>query len=463
MQNSPIRPYVLSRLVLSSLLWITTMLFGCGSDDLSKDGEKLTKPTVDAGRDQVLTLPVNSITLQGKVKSYLDIYDIRQVSWSLASGPQPVNILNGDREQATVTDISMAGTYIFRLWAEDSGGRDNADMVKLIVKPATLAARALNVVRDETALVWSVIENNPVLSERMNPSEPVPEDVTAMLGSLSMFQVLVHKDGDITQPYRRSSFLSQPIDFHRKATGETLPGKAWLNPIAAQSIATQSGDKNAYLQAVEHYLLMQSLKSSDGEHPMFYWGETEDNIGVMLVSHLNQQNEAEIRQQLDLILTDLQHTQALILDLTGNPGGSYLTAQLIAERFFTTEMPVFGFERPGGSVSVVTIKPEGSVQYHQPVYLVTNQDTAGAAEILALAVKTQPQVKHFGSATQGAYAEPSYVALSDSFGVSVPEFWLVDMNGNRLDKSGILPTECSAEFTSAHEFIPAYELVFYGF
>ncbi|UTM59403.1 S41 family peptidase [Photobacterium sp. CCB-ST2H9] len=472
MQKFQMRPFF-----LSSMLLVTTMLLGCGSDGIAKDAEKLTKPTVDAGRDQVLTLPVNSLTLQGKVKSYLSVYDIRKVSWSLASGPQPVNIIDGDREQATVIDIAMAGTYTFRLWAEDTGGRDNSDLVKIVVTSGAAADREMTVGLHETQRVWSVLENNPVLAERMSQlipdgdrasratsQEPGPNEVIAMLGELSMFQVLVHQDGVTSQPYRRPSALSQHLGFQRQAGKDTLPGeeafpeKAWLNPYSAQT-----GSKNAYLQAVEHYLLTQSLKSSGGDHPMFYWGETQDNIGVMLVSHLSQQNEADIRQQLDLILAELQHTRALILDLTGNPGGSYLTAQLVAERFFTTEMPVFGFERPGASVNFVTFRPEGPVQYSQPVYLVTNRDTAGAAEILALAVKTQPQVKHFGSVTQGAYAEPSYVALSDSLGLSVPEFWLVDINGNRLDSEGIQPTESSAEFTPAHAFIPAYELVFYGF
>ncbi|CCN45421.1 putative SERINE-TYPE PROTEASE INHIBITOR-RELATED [Vibrio nigripulchritudo MADA3029] len=111
---------------------ILLILTGCGLD--SEQVKKQEKPTVNAGADQQIVLPANSIILRGSAKSELSIYKIESLAWTQVSGPQQLSILNADTLTATAMNPNIAGTYVFQLLARDSGDRTNSDRVKVIVQ-----------------------------------------------------------------------------------------------------------------------------------------------------------------------------------------------------------------------------------------------------------------------------------------------------------------------------------------
>ncbi|EPN7876381.1 PKD domain-containing protein [Vibrio vulnificus] len=151
---------------LLKIVLIATLLFlaGCDVDDAS-DATKYTKPTVNAGSDQYHTLPIDTITLHGSSKSWPKlVFSIKTKQWRQISGPQSLTILNADSFTATLLNPTVAGTYIFELYAKDSGDRSNTDQVKIVLRepqPVVAARNSLGYEDDYQQLWQSVATNYP--------------------------------------------------------------------------------------------------------------------------------------------------------------------------------------------------------------------------------------------------------------------------------------------------------------
>ena len=78
-------------------------------------------PTINAGPDEVITLPINSVNLSGTVTDDGLPNPPAQVTvtWSKQSGPGTVTFSNQNQASTTAT-FSAAGTYLLRLSATDS-------------------------------------------------------------------------------------------------------------------------------------------------------------------------------------------------------------------------------------------------------------------------------------------------------------------------------------------------------
>ncbi|MDQ6763759.1 MAG: hypothetical protein M3015_14180 [Bacteroidota bacterium] len=91
-------------------------------------------PVADAGSDQSITLPANSVTLagtgtdaDGNVTNYL---------WRKVSGPLSGTITNVNNAATTVTGMAQ-GIYSFELKVTDNGGATGVDTVQVIIIAAT--------------------------------------------------------------------------------------------------------------------------------------------------------------------------------------------------------------------------------------------------------------------------------------------------------------------------------------
>lgn len=90
-------------------------------------------PVANAGRDTTLTLPANSVTLNGSGTDADGT--ISSYKWAKISGPAQYVISNSKAAKTTVTGLT-AGTYIFRLTVTDNSGDSAADDVTIVVKTA---------------------------------------------------------------------------------------------------------------------------------------------------------------------------------------------------------------------------------------------------------------------------------------------------------------------------------------
>ena len=90
-------------------------------------------PTVDAGPDQTITLPVNSVNLNGSATDDgLPSGSTLTVSWSKISGPGTVTF-SAPTSLATNATFAAAGTYVLRLTATDSELSTSDDLTVNVV------------------------------------------------------------------------------------------------------------------------------------------------------------------------------------------------------------------------------------------------------------------------------------------------------------------------------------------
>jgi len=95
-------------------------------------------PSVHAGNAQTITLPVNSVTLNGS--AWDSDGSIVSYNWTQVSGPVAI-IASPFSNNTQVTGL-VAGTYVFRLTATDNQGANNSSTVQIIVNAASNSTSA---------------------------------------------------------------------------------------------------------------------------------------------------------------------------------------------------------------------------------------------------------------------------------------------------------------------------------
>jgi hypothetical protein len=85
-------------------------------------------PTVNAGPDLTITLPVDSVTLSGSAHD--SVSRITGYIWSEVSGPNTAQIVTDGAPKTVVTGL-VPGSYVFQLMAVDSLGQTGVDTVSV--------------------------------------------------------------------------------------------------------------------------------------------------------------------------------------------------------------------------------------------------------------------------------------------------------------------------------------------
>src|SRR5215213_9223648 len=99
-------------------------------------------PTVNAGADQTITLPANSVQLTGSAGD--PDGSIASYSWSKLSGPAEGTISNASIANPIVNGLTQ-GTYTFRLTATDNGGASASDDVVITVRTSSASSSSFKI------------------------------------------------------------------------------------------------------------------------------------------------------------------------------------------------------------------------------------------------------------------------------------------------------------------------------
>jgi hypothetical protein len=157
-------------------------------------------PVVNAGPNQTITLPINTVTLDGTATDDGLPNGTLIISWSVVSGPGTVNFFNPD-EAVTQATFSAASTYVLKLTANDTQLRSSATTTVTVNPPLdqppvvnagpnqtiTLPANIVTLNGSATdgglplTFSWSAVSGpGPVLFA--NPSMPVTTATFAVAG-----------------------------------------------------------------------------------------------------------------------------------------------------------------------------------------------------------------------------------------------------------------------------------------
>ncbi|MBS1611158.1 MAG: hypothetical protein JSS70_20880, partial [Bacteroidetes bacterium] len=124
---------------------------GSGSVVITVNGAPNQAPAANAGSNQTITLPTNSVTLDGSGSTDAD-GSIVSYAWSKVSGPSQGSISIASAATATATNL-VQGTYIFKLTITDNGNATGSDSVIITVNAAANQLPVANAGANQTIIL----------------------------------------------------------------------------------------------------------------------------------------------------------------------------------------------------------------------------------------------------------------------------------------------------------------------
>ncbi|RJE76139.1 hypothetical protein BGP78_14105 [Pseudoalteromonas sp. MSK9-3] len=184
----------------------------------------------------------------------------------------------------------------------------------------------------------------------------------------------------------------------------------------------------------------------------FIWGKTTDNIGILTINNMadfdaledasNADQLQALQSQLDMIIQDLAETDALIVDIRINTGGSDNLALAIAGRFATQDILAFNkqaINESGLGTPVRALIKQHSAPYNKPVYLLTSQITTSAAEIFTMAMRQFSHVTQVGEETSGEFSDVLSFTLPNGWEMGLSNEVYRNAQGENFERVGISP------------------------
>lgn len=172
-------------------------------------------------------------------------------------------------------------------------------------------------------------------------------------------------------------------------------------------------------------------------------GTVGDGVGYIAFGRLAgfapqpEESERAAAAALDRVL---RGAEGVVVDLRASSSGTMRTGLLLATRFMPGETVVAGQRaRDGSDAGPLIVRPLPSGTFDRPVVLLVGGDTAGAAEVVVLALRHLPFVTVLGEATAGSPAQPLVRSLPNGWSLSLPILDVVTPDGVSWAGQPIVP------------------------
>jgi len=142
-----------------------------------------------------------------------------------------------------------------------------------------------------------------------------------------------------------------------------------------------------------------------------------------------------------------QRMRALVLDLRGNSGGYLAELNGVLNALLPASTPVYTEMRPGVT-RVQRTAGAPLLPPTMPLWVLVDEGSASAAELLAAAIQENRRGQLVGERTAGAVEASIMIDLSDGSALSVTTFRLATGRGVRLEGAGVRP-DVEAPLTAA--------------
>jgi hypothetical protein len=173
-------------------------------------------------------------------------------------------------------------------------------------------------------------------------------------------------------------------------------GLRTVNPVVCEFVcgACNSLDEySAYLSASQY--MSESLGSSQLSVQVTY---ESGNVAVMRIMRFQPSTPQEVETELKKMA--MMGVKALVLDLRGNDGGLFTAAIKTAEQFLPGGIIVTA-QGPSDDANKVYTSTTGNAASDLPIIVLVDNETASAAEVLAVALRDNRRARLIGTATFG--------------------------------------------------------------
>ncbi|TRX60127.1 T9SS type B sorting domain-containing protein [Fulvivirga sp. M361] len=167
-------------------------------------------PTADAGNDITITLPTNSVVLNGSGSD--SDGSITSYAWSRTGGPSSATLNNISTPNLTASDL-VEGVYQFELTVTDNDGNTGQDQVQVIVNPQVVNQPPTLELGSNISITLPVNSTNIVA----NPSDP-DGSVTTYLWSQQSGPSSAMLSGTNTNTLTSSNLLEGTYTFRLSVT-----------------------------------------------------------------------------------------------------------------------------------------------------------------------------------------------------------------------------------------------------
>jgi carboxyl-terminal processing protease len=186
--------------------------------------------------------------------------------------------------------------------------------------------------------------------------------------------------------------------------------------------------------------------------PEVYSKSFTNGVGYIQITDFSSDADEDFGKQ----LTDLQAKglKSLILDVRNNPGGLVDTAQNIAKHFVKEGVLIHTRDRNGVDDPVLIT---GGTELSIPVYILANEYSASASEVLSGALQDYNVAKVIGMQTYGKGSVQQLYQLDKDSALKVTVEEYLTPNKRKVNKVGITP-DIKVDGTSA-QLITALQTV----
>ncbi|MCJ7814244.1 MAG: S41 family peptidase, partial [Candidatus Atribacteria bacterium] len=160
-----------------------------------------------------------------------------------------------------------------------------------------------------------------------------------------------------------------------------------------------------------------------------------DNLGYIRITTFNVNTGPELEEVLNEFKKD-SNIQGIILDFRNNPGGLLDSAIEIASKFIK-EGPIVHIKDRDGIVA--TIKSRGNKFPEWPLFVLVNEGSASASEIVAGAIQDSERGKLLGMKTFGKGVVQQVFNLNDGSGIAITTSEYFTPSERSIDHIGIEP------------------------
>lgn len=167
--------------------------------------------------------------------------------------------------------------------------------------------------------------------------------------------------------------------------------------------------------------------------------DSEDAMDLLNALALITNDVQLAREAMAEVKTVLGNTTGIIIDLRFNGGGADPVSLEIASHFNQQPNRIIGSKHARGEKPAEIRLSAAASPYVKPVRVLAGGATVSAAEVLALALKSLPQVRLIGEATQGSVSDVLSHQLPNGWNLQMSNEYYLDPQGQLQEVQGVLP------------------------